>query len=43
MRENNEVIRHTEEDEDYVKPDQHQENIEDDEPAQHQEFFSKMR
>ena len=43
MRDNDEVIRHTEYDEDYFKPDQLQENIEDDEPAQYQEKLSKMR
>ena len=43
MRENDELIRHTKEDKDYSKPDQHQENIEDDEPAQYQECFLRMR
>ena len=37
IRYNDEVIRHTEEDEYYVDTDKQQENIEYDEPAQYQE------
>ena len=35
MRDNDEYIRHTNKDEDYVDTDQHEENIEDYEPAQY--------
>ena len=35
MRDNYEVIRHTEEDEDDVEPDQCHESIKDGEPAQY--------
>ena len=42
MRDSDEIIRHIEEDEYYPKTGKHQENMEDDEPAQYQ-FFSKMR
>ena len=41
MRENDEIIRHREEDKYYVETDKHQENIEDNEPTQYQENIAK--
>ena len=41
MRNNDEVIRNTEEYEDYVYPDKYQENIEDCEPEKYQENIVK--
>ena len=38
MRDNYEVIRHTE---DYVDPDKHRKNIEDDDTEQYQETITK--
>ena len=35
MRDNDKLFRHTDKDEDYVDTDQHQENMEDYEPAQY--------
>ena len=36
MRDNDQLIRYTEEYEDYVEPDQQQGKIKDDKPAEHQ-------
>ena len=43
MRDNDEVIRNTEDNGDYLDPDRHKENIEDDEPEQYQENVVKIR